>query len=196
MPIFCFNFNFVLIHFLLLQFLFPFFNTITLFYFIFVVCRQLQCWHSCQNFVMSTLVHSCQYFIWTSILFLISFSVTSFSISIFLFNNFILYYFYCCVDNCNVDTHAKNIPSLRVHMYCAQGPDQFSVHSLYSTDNARTTAWRAWRHRLSTNQGSGKFERTEWQNLGLFTIGYIFYKSDRPKCITLVKMIKLSKKKE
>ena len=88
--------------------------------------------------------HSCQYFVWTLISFLISFSVTSFSIFIFLFNNFILYHFYCCVDNCNVNTHAKNIPSLCVHMYCAQGPDQFSVHSLHCTDDARTTAinWR------------------------------------------------------
>ena len=31
-----------------------------------------------------------------------------------------------------------------VHMYYAQGPDQFSIHSLYSTDDARTTA-RNWR---------------------------------------------------
>jgi len=36
-----------------------------------------------------------------------SFSVTSFSIYIFLLNNFILYYFCCCVDDCNVDTHAN-----------------------------------------------------------------------------------------
>ena len=98
--------------------------------------------------------HSCQYFVWTLISFLISFSVTSFSISIFLFNNFILYYFYCCVDNCNVDTHAKNIPSLRVHMYRAQDPDQFSVHSLYSTDDARTTARGC---RLPTNQGPASY---------------------------------------
>ena len=51
--------------------------------------------------------HSCQYFVWTLISFLISFSVFSFSISIFVFNNFILYYFFCCVDDCNVDTHAN-----------------------------------------------------------------------------------------
>ena len=27
---------------------------------------------------------------------------------------FVLYYFCCCVDNCNVDTYAKNTLSLRV----------------------------------------------------------------------------------
>ena len=121
-----------LFNFPLLRFHFLFFYSITFFYFIFVLCWQLQC------------QHSCQYFVWTLISFLISFSITSFSISIFVFNNFILYYFYCCVDNCNVNTHAKNIPSLCVHMYCAQGPDQFSVHSLHCTDDARTTA-RNWR---------------------------------------------------
>ena len=60
-----------------------------------MLCWRLQC------------QHSCQYFVWTLISFLISFSVTSFSISIFVFNNFILYYFFCCVDDCNVDTHAN-----------------------------------------------------------------------------------------
>ena len=35
--------------------------------------------------------------------------------------------------------------------------------------------WRVWRHRLSTNQGFGKFERTEWHNLGLFTIRLFFF---------------------
>ena len=46
-------------------------------------------------------------------------SVTSFSISIFLFNNFILYYFCCYFDNCNVNTHANIQPrgQLSVHMY-------------------------------------------------------------------------------
>ena len=40
--------------------------------------------------------------------------------SIFLFNNFILYYFCCYFDNCNVDTHANIQPrgQLSEHMYC------------------------------------------------------------------------------
>jgi len=67
MPIFCFNFNFIF-HFYFLR--------ITLLFFTFVLWLRLQC------------QHSCQYFAWTLISFLISFSVTSFSISIFLFNNF------------------------------------------------------------------------------------------------------------
>ena len=132
MPIFCFNFNFIFNLFSVASFSIYIFLLNNFIFFIFVLCSRLQC------------QHSCQYFVWTLISFLISFSVTSFSISIFLFNNFILYYFYCCVDNCNVDTHAKNIPLCCVHMYCAQGPDQFSVHSLYSTNDARTTA-RNWR---------------------------------------------------
>ena len=142
MPIFCFNFNFIFNLFSVASFSIYIFLLNNFIFFIFVLCSRLQC------------QHSCQYFVWTLISFLISFSVTSFSISIFLFNNFILYYFYCCVDNCNVDTHAKNIPSLRVHMYRAQDPDQFSVHSLYSTDDARTTARGC---RLPTNQGPASY---------------------------------------
>ena len=40
--------------------------------------------------------------------------------SIFLFNNFILYYLCCYFDNCNVDTHANIQPrgQLSEHMYC------------------------------------------------------------------------------
>ena len=103
MPIFCFNYNFILIHFLLLQFLFflqynnfflfyfctvsttailtlmpilclnfnfifdfifqycilffYFFYSIILFHFIFVLCQQLQCWHSCQYFQGLLCVH-------------------------------------------------------------------------------------------------------------------------------------------
>ena len=114
MPIFCFNFNFIFNLFSVASFSIYIFLLNNFIFFIFVLCSRLQC------------QHSCQYFVWTLISFLISFSVTSFSISIFLFNNFILYYFYCCVDNCNVDTHAKNIPSLRVHMYRARALN--SVH--------------------------------------------------------------------
>ena len=96
MPLFCFNFNLISNSFFVTSFFIYIFllNNFILSYS--VLCRWLQC------------QHSCQYFIWTLILFLISFSVsvTSFSISIFLFNNFIFYYFCCCVDDCNVDTHA------------------------------------------------------------------------------------------
>ena len=44
----------------------------------------------------------------------------------------LLHYFYlCCAHDCNIDAHAKNIPTLFmtvlflwmcVHMYCAQSP--------------------------------------------------------------------------
>ena len=139
MPIFCFNFNFIFNLFSVASFSIYIFLLNNFIFFIFVLCSRLQC------------QHSCQYFVWTLISFLISFSVTSFSISIFLFNNFILYYFYCCVDNCNVDTHAKNIPLCCVHMYCAQGPDQFSVHSLYSIDFNRR------------RQGSDQSGAVNWQ---------------------------------
>merc|ERR1712079_366051 len=95
MPIFCFNFIFILISFSITSF----FYSITLFYFIFVLCRRLQCGHSCQ------------YFVSTLISFLIHFPLLLFLIYIFLLNNIILL-FLCCVDDCNVNTHANILVEL------------------------------------------------------------------------------------
>ena len=51
MPIFCFNFNFILISYSGTSFFISIFYSITLFNSMFVLCRGLQCLHSCQYFI-------------------------------------------------------------------------------------------------------------------------------------------------
>ena len=83
-----------LIPFPLLHFLSIFFYSITLFNFLFVLCRRLQCGHSCQ------------YFVSTLISFLIHFPLLHF-LFIFFYSITLLFLFLCCVDDCNVNTHAN-----------------------------------------------------------------------------------------
>ena len=124
MPIFCFNFNSISIHFPLLQFLFLFFNTINFSYLIFELCWQLLCWHSCQ------------YFVWFFISFLIHFQLLHFLFLFFLFNNSISFYF------CAVSTTAMLtlVPIFSGVVVCTQVlySDCDSVHSLYRE-------WSQWR---------------------------------------------------
>ena len=75
-------------------FLFIFFYLITLFNFLFVLCRRLQCGHLCQYFV-STLISFLIYFLLFHFLFIFFYSIT-------LFLSFL-----CCFDDCNVNTHAN-----------------------------------------------------------------------------------------
>ena len=51
MPIFCFNFNFILISYSGTSFYISIFYSVTFFNSMFVLCRGLQCLHSCQYFI-------------------------------------------------------------------------------------------------------------------------------------------------
>ena len=127
-------------------------------------------WLKCQ--------HSCQYFVWTLILFSISFSVTSFFISIFLSNNFILYYCCCCVDDCNADTHANIQYSCTVHwlwLYTWSARALTSVHSLYSINFVH-------RRHGSDQSEAKKIRHTQWHtqwhihgHIGALYIDFISY---------------------
>ena len=66
-----------LISFPLLHFLFIFFDSITSFHFLFVLCRPLQCGHSCQYFV-STLISFLIHFPLLHFLFIFFYSITLF----------------------------------------------------------------------------------------------------------------------
>merc|ERR1712214_244393 len=72
-----------LISFPLLHFLFKFLYSITLFHFLFVLCRRLQCRHSCQYFV-STLISFLIHFLLLHFQFIFFYSIT-------------LFFYYCAV---------------------------------------------------------------------------------------------------
>ena len=128
-----------LIYFPLLHFLLIFFYSIILFFFIFVLCSRLQC------------QHSCQYFVWTLISFLNSFSVTLFPIFIFLFNNFILYYFCCWVDDCNADTHANLLFWLFIFNFILHSLEKCHPDSLHLLDGPRNLHLKFGQNQISNS---------------------------------------------
>jgi len=109
----CLNLISFLICFPLLHFLFLFFYSITFFHFIFVLCRRLQCGHSCQCFV-STLISFLIHFPLLHFLFIFFYSITLFYITfvavlttamstlmpIFCLNFILFYFLFCFVLFC------------------------------------------------------------------------------------------------
>ena len=132
----------------MLHFLFIFFYSITLFLSYFMLSWRLQC------------QHWCQYFVWTLISFLISFSVTSFPFLFFYSTSTLFYITFIAVLTTAMVTLMPKIFPLCVYTCTVH---RALTSSVYTVCTVQTTPEPLPETGVLTNQGFGKFERTQWQ---------------------------------